>query len=705
MDLVRSVCVLLISTGFLAAEPPQALNQVKDTRFNYKRGFYSSGITVLISSNTDGARIRYTLDGSAPTPTHGGGDRNPLTVDIDRTTTLRVIAYKEGMLSSNVDTQTYLFLKDVLEQPARVPGYPNPKLPSGIREMVTLEYEMDPRVVRDRHDRFAMRRGLESIPTLSIVMDKDDLFRRVTLPGSDRTDVLGSGIYWGGSMEGGRFGSREGSTRPASVELLYPHRPAKNTQVDAAIEGHSWRLVKRAFRLVFKKEYGTGKFESSIFQDAPLNGETAAGVYDRIVLRSGKNRSWATSWYPNRTAYTRDQWARDTQIAMSGLGSHGTFVHLYLNGLYWGVYNACERPDAWFLAAHLGGSMQDWFAVNEDGPFHGDPARWNYLRRELKDKNMREPSHYEELQRYLDIAKFADYMILCWYMHDWDWPDYNWFAGSRINPPSPIMFFVWDAELSWETGPDAEAWVHPRFRADQDSDEANMVGIWHSLRKNSDFMILFADRVYRHCFNEGALTQVNVTERWRFLNRFVEDALLAESARWGDAREEVGATRRTRENTFYERVAERMRRNVEKLIEALREEGYYPALDPPELKVSTALTGGKVVELGNPNRRNRPNRPNRDNGTIYYTLTGEDPRSPGGDLSPNAFRGAAGKKITLGLSATLKARVKTNGPEGEWSALAEAMPGFLATVRANPSFLSGPPQLHRSAIASHPLRH
>ncbi len=281
MGLIRSVCVVLISAAFLPAETPRVLNQVKDTRFNYKRGFYSSSITVLIYSSTEGARIRYTLDGSAPTPTHGLGDRNPLTVDVNRTTTLRAMAYKEGMLPSNVDTQTYIFPRHVLEQPARVPGYPNPKLPSGIREMVTLDYEMDPRVVRDRHYRFAILRGLASIPTLSIVMDKDDLFRRVTLTGSARTDVLGSGVYWGGSMEGSRFGSREGSTRPASVELLYPHRPAKNTQVDAAIQGHSWRLVKRAFRLAFKKEYGTGKFESSIFKDAPLNGETAAGVYDR----------------------------------------------------------------------------------------------------------------------------------------------------------------------------------------------------------------------------------------------------------------------------------------------------------------------------------------------------------------------------------------------------------------------------------------
>lgn len=108
-------------------------------------------------------------------------------------------------------------------------------------------------------------------------------------------------------------------------------------------------------------------------------------------------------------------------------------------------------------------------------------------------------------------------------------------------------------------------------------------------------MILFADRVYRHCFREGALTEANATARWRLLNEFVEDALLAESARWGDAREELGATRRTRENTFYpevERVAERMRGNVERLIEALREEGYYPAVDPPELTYLISLTGG-----------------------------------------------------------------------------------------------------------------
>ncbi len=93
----------------------------------------------------------------------------------------------------------------------------------------------------------------------------------------------------------------------------------------------------------------------------------------------------------------RDSWFRHTQIALSGYGSHGTLaalggggsgayhwylvslfslcsptlfffssfslllpklenqVHLYINGVYWGLYNPVERPDENFAASHFGG--------------------------------------------------------------------------------------------------------------------------------------------------------------------------------------------------------------------------------------------------------------------------------------------------------------------------------------------------------------
>ena len=57
------VSVVLSSLAGAAAP-----NVVADTRFNRERGFYDSGFAVVIQSRTAGARIRYTTDGSAPSP-------------------------------------------------------------------------------------------------------------------------------------------------------------------------------------------------------------------------------------------------------------------------------------------------------------------------------------------------------------------------------------------------------------------------------------------------------------------------------------------------------------------------------------------------------------------------------------------------------------------------------------------------------------
>ena len=74
---------------------------------------------------------------------------------------------------------------------------------------------------------------------------------------------------------------------------------------------------------------------------------------------------WPGGWFRDEATYVEDQWVRDSQIAMSGLGSHGMFVHLYANGVYWGLYNPVERPDAWFTSSYLGGEMEDYLAQSD----------------------------------------------------------------------------------------------------------------------------------------------------------------------------------------------------------------------------------------------------------------------------------------------------------------------------------------------------
>jgi len=73
--------------------------------FSPTPGTYSSAQTVTITCATGGATIRYTTDGSTPSETNGTIYSTP--INIAATTTLKAIAYQNGMLSSTVTSGVY----------------------------------------------------------------------------------------------------------------------------------------------------------------------------------------------------------------------------------------------------------------------------------------------------------------------------------------------------------------------------------------------------------------------------------------------------------------------------------------------------------------------------------------------------------------------------------------------------------------------
>ena len=584
--------------GYMTFPTPRASNSitftgsVADTKFSRDRGFYDAAFPLTISTATEGAEIRYTTDGTAPSYTNGLIYTSAII--IGTTTCVRAIAYKPGWLETNVDTQTYIFPQDVIRQPANIPGYPNPWTWLGSNKYAYHDYEMDPVVVNDPAYSSMIIDSLKAIPTMSLVT------------GRAAMDTY----YWD---------SRES---PASIELIYPYDPDNSVQADCGVEPHSHDRLKRSMRLNFRATYGDSQFNSDIFERAPLNGDSAGNSINKIVLRGGNNRSWARIWNPDKTTYTMDQWFRDTQIAMSGIGSHGTFVHLYINGIYWGLYNPVERPDAEFAALYLGGEEEDYYSVSHGGSHGGSAARYNYLINTLVNKDMSDPDNYAEMQEYLNIESYIDYVMLSWFGGVGDWPGNNWWGANRNDPPEPFEYFLWDAEWSWETTRGHNnGWVAPGFRRN-DSGGPTIATIWHSLRVNSDFMMLFADRAYKHLFNDGVLTDDNCLERYITLNDSIRDAVVAESARWGDSLITVGYPRRTRDVDFMAAEAETigpgfMADNVAKFVNSLRREGYYPDIEPPQFNIRGGpVASDFLMTLSNPN----------SSGTVYYTLTGSDPR-------------------------------------------------------------------------------
>jgi hypothetical protein len=609
------------------------LGLVADTKFNYDRGFYTTGFSLQITTDTPAANIYYTLNGSEPTPSTGTLYIGPLAVN--GTCCVRAAAFKTGWLPTNVDTQTYVFPNDVKLQP-----------------------QMDPNIVNDPCYSGIIVDALRSLPSLSIVMDEVDF-----------ANLQAQSTYPAGSPPKEEL--------PTSVEMLYPDS-RNGFQTDCAIEGHSWNIPKRAFRLKFIRDFGPGKLKFPFFQSAALNAQSAVEEFDRLVLRGGKNMSWAYGGGDSVT-YADDQWVRDTQIAMSEVSSHGNFVHLYINGKYWGLYNPVERPDKWFMSSYFGSEPEDWLSSNHglergQGHLDGDSTRYNQMMALADGKKLEDAGKYEQFRQYLDVPQYIDYVILYWYAGMGDGIDNNWYGGNCNNPPGPYMFFMWDSEIifiDWvsDSPGHAGAWVNPLFldpTPDAKFDATTIIRLWKSARENEDFVMTFADRVYKHCFNGGALDETVSRQRWQILTDSIADAVVCESARWGD--EQSPGAPKTRDNHWLaavQTVDGQMSGNAAQFISALRAENFYPTIDPSVFRVNGINQHGGYISAGDLVSMTA------GAGMIYYTIDGTDPRQTLALVPENA------DKAVLVPAAAVNSAWKTdpNFDDSLWTHGTPVVPG------------------------------
>jgi hypothetical protein len=335
---------------------------------------------------------------------------------------------------------------------------------------------------------------------------------------------------------------------------------------------------KHAFRLVFRKKYGAGKLKF------PLFGSESPVEFDELILRAGCNNTWLhwSGEERRRGDYLRDQWMRDSFRAMGHPSARGRFMHLYLNGLYWGLYNVTERPGAEFAAARFGGKAKEYDARNGEHILEGDNEVWEKLL-VLANGGLRGQKDYSAIGELLDLPAFADFMILNFYGANADWDRAsNWYAARRRMHGNQFHFFVWDGERTLEAL-DADS-----MAADDDQSPTRL---FHKLRENAEFRLLFADRAQKHLFGNGALTPEPAAGRFQALAQEVEKPIVAESARWGDYRRDahpykVGPYELYTRNDHWRPEIQRLLKEYfpkrsDVVIEQFRKAGLYPRIVAP----------------------------------------------------------------------------------------------------------------------------
>ncbi|MCA9263336.1 MAG: lamin tail domain-containing protein [Planctomycetales bacterium] len=660
------------------ASTEEGFNTVSDTKFSVDRGFYDSPFNVTITSATSGAKIVYTRDGSPPTVNATGQIINGLEyvapIAISGTTTLRAMAFKSGLVATDIDTHTYVFTSDVARQTyqsAIDAGYPT----SWGR---TADYGMDPDVVgpNDAFDgvyAVSIAEDLKALPTLSLVLDANDMF------GS-------SGIY---SNIGGTGQAWE---RPVSAELIYPDGTA-GFQINAGIRAHGGASRslsrKNSLRLLFKEQYGPTKLNYPLFGDG-------VDSFDTVVLRAHFNDGWGWDGAGSDPLFARDEFHRQTQAAMGHVSSRGMGVHLYINGMYWGIYNPSERPDASFAAQHLGGAKEDWDAINHGGTVDGSSASYNTMLSLAAAVNSastasakltawqrlqgNDPNGNDDpaQQKYLDVENYIDYLMLSFYTGNDDWPTNNWYAARRRGADSEgYQFFAWDSEIAMDLS--SRTVINENTVVDTNNNAAGAAAAYGSLRNYSEFQLAFADRVHQHFFNGGVFYVDPASPQWDATHpernvpaaRMVEitdavrDAVVAESARWGDQHRSTPYTRNAEWQSELDHLLNDFFPQRSQIVMGqLRANNLYPNTDAPEFLIDGTRQHGGTVNAGDVLSFENSN----GAGTIWYTTDGSDPRLPGGAVN-TASATSFGGGLTLNANQTLRARILLNG---QWSALSEA---------------------------------
>lgn len=703
----------LMLFGVTYAEAPE---------FSMPHGIYNATFRLSITSPVPGATVYFTDDGSDP---REKGILYDGPFSISRTSVIRSAYLHSDTVWSDVKTATYIFPKSLLTQGNRPYGYPTywGKY-CEISGTAIADYEMDPEITGHETYSTYVTEGITTLPIVSLVTDKGNFFNNVA-------DEKTGGIYiFTGCPVGD--GTGRGWERPVSFELIGGEENHDLT-VDCCIKLHGGhgrlpeKNPKHAFRLHFKSEYGPKKLKYPVF------GDRGPNKFNALVLRTFFGYSWQhwDSNQRNKAQYTRDLWARATQAKMGDPISKAQYVHLYLNGMYWGMYNLCERVNDDFCAQNFGGSEEDWDVTEVDGgagqyhaaiPTYGTIDAWNAMADLIYDL----PNHSSYMHligcgsdgkpnaKYpplLDVDNFIHYMLINLYGGNTDWDHHNWYAyRNRIWADQGFRFICWDTE---------NILVSPSENLTNKNNRGCPTGFLNRLMKQGIFAHRFHEEAQRALTHGGPLSPEAAEATWDSLCNVIRLALWDEAARWGDYRRDIHPY--TTKGALYKPdgayEAERLRLQkqyfpvrTDNFIKQLRERGWFPYTEAPAIYVDDVEIGYGIHPFSTQSTLTLT-------GTdIYYTLDGTAPvnwfKNDDGAISSSARQYTEGENILSRFSGsvipdtiTLRAICRENG---EWSPtvsvkLATYDPDFVSLPKENKLKMEGLFDLHGRRITARDL--
>jgi len=409
---------------------------VPNPEFSPGGGLFSGPKNISIS--LPGTKVRYTLDGSIPTPE---SEEYSEPIKISETTVIRARGFSDHMLPGDVVTCSY-----VIDEPATFP--------------------------------------VISIATPPEFLFDEEVGITVGICVSDKHGEPGAEPPFDPNAN---FWNRW--ERPIHIEYFTPEGIQGFSQ-DAGIAifgGFLGRqLRQKAFTLFARNKYGDSDFDFPLFPTKPINS------YRRFILRCSSNDF-------NRT-FIRDAMMQSLVIGQMDVDYQAYQpVTVYINGNYWGLYNMREKTNQ-FYPGHNYGIEADSVDLVEGiaNAVHGDGSSYSELLGFVTNNNMTIQSNYDYVKTKMDITEFMNYFLTEIYVCNHDWLYQNIKCWRNHSPGGKWRWLLYDldwgfsGELTWKT----EDYTDNTIQWVLEQGEASL--LFQRLLENEEFRFEFIQRFATH---------------------------------------------------------------------------------------------------------------------------------------------------------------------------------------------------------------
>ena len=452
---------------------PVPVEEAPTVKFSQGAGVYSKAFDLTLSSK-DGYKIYYTINGSDP---RDGGT-----------------LYTGPIRITSTDTMTW---GDLTKLCNTLNGAANPRATRQIGARVIKAYATNGK------DSTQVETNTYFVSTQ--LLDYDTMFMAMTIQPEDFLSA-DRGIYH--TQMDDPFGTKQRRVTYLEIfESTGERVSASYTEV--ALNGNgSLGFNAKSMRFYFKSDANPdyvgnpSKLKYDIFKGQARDGVTE---YKRILLRNSGNDA--------SHSHLRDAYMQKLCSTLNVPTMAYRPVLLFINGEFWGVYNARERYDTKYFESHYGIKEENFVMLESPSPLttggngnvpyvvndgeEGDEIPFHELVTYIETHNLADDQNFAYVAEQIDIDNMIDFFVGSMYLANIDWPWNNIKVWRNKNPEDPdhdtkwrFVFCDMDMGVGLETNIDTNMFTYA-------IQEGTVAGrMMNRMLQNESFKNKFINRFY-----------------------------------------------------------------------------------------------------------------------------------------------------------------------------------------------------------------